>query len=92
MYYSIPSVGSSPLTWMSNWNQNYRVMSLDSTALKSYPKLPVTQSTRSLQAQSLKPTMLISQNLSLHTPYPCPASKYVNYKSLMKTPPASPQG
>ena len=27
---------------MSNWNQNYRVTSLDSTALKSYPKLPVT--------------------------------------------------
>ena len=57
---------------------------LDSTALKSYPKLPVTQSMRSLQAWSLKPMMPISQNLSLHTPYPWPASKYMNYKSLMK--------
>ena len=55
---------------------------------KMLPKAPksdfIIQSTRSSQAWSLKPTMQTSQNLLPHTPYHCPASKYVNYKNLMK--------
>ena len=59
-------------------------MSLDSIALRSYPKHPVTQSTRSSQARSLKPMMQTSQNLLPHTPYHCPALKYMNYKNLIR--------
>ena len=48
------------------------------------PKASSSQSMRSSQAWSLKPMMQTSQNLLPQTPYHCPASKYMNYKNLMK--------
>ena len=58
---------------------------MDDTALRSSPKHPVTPLMRSLLARSLKPMMQISQNPSLHTPYPCPVANCMSYKNLMKS-------